>query len=381
MGIYLDIPGQVYGDGSDGDLVISATATQSQIKATATGTSGTRSLSSTNASYAANQLIFIIQSQGTGAGNCELNKILSYSAGTITTARPLQNTYGAGAQCIVVPEYRSILFSGSYSLDAPAWDGSTGGWVVAAVSGKVSGSGGTPAFQASGKGYRGGNSCRGLGQLNNYGLQGEGTTGTGGQTCSNNNGGGGSSRERNTNEGANAGAGGGHGAVGGDGGRDGGSPNSACTAAGGGTLGSSDLTAGLFFGGAGGGGGCGDTAVSGSYGVGGNGAGGILIICREWDSVYANATGSDGVVGSGDQAGGGGGAGGTIYIKCQKATLGTNIITALGGAGGTGNANGGAGAVGRIRVEAGTIVSGSTNPTYTSQIGGVRGSAKVGTTN
>jgi len=87
-----DIWHDAYGDGSDGDLTISSNTTWSPTQASCSGSSGTTSLSATE-SFSAGDILFIHQTRGTGAGNWELNKVSSYTAGTITTAYDLMNTY------------------------------------------------------------------------------------------------------------------------------------------------------------------------------------------------------------------------------------------------------------------------------------------------
>ena len=62
------LPVEKFGDGSDGALTISSNTTESPIDASCTGTTGTKTLNALNASFAANQIIYIHQSRGTGVG-------------------------------------------------------------------------------------------------------------------------------------------------------------------------------------------------------------------------------------------------------------------------------------------------------------------------
>ena len=57
-----------FGDGSDGNLTISTNTTDTPIDSSCSGTSGTKSLSATNTSFTAGQIILIHQTRGTGVG-------------------------------------------------------------------------------------------------------------------------------------------------------------------------------------------------------------------------------------------------------------------------------------------------------------------------
>jgi len=94
-----------FGNGSDGAFTISTNTTQNPTDAACTGTSGSTTLTATNAGFGAGQNILIHQTKGTGMGNYELNVIASYTAGTITLKYPLQNTYVTGAQTIVMGNF------------------------------------------------------------------------------------------------------------------------------------------------------------------------------------------------------------------------------------------------------------------------------------
>ena len=359
-----------FGNGSDGDLVISTSVTDSPIDSSCSGTSGTNSLTATNASFTAGQFVFIHQSRGTGAGVYEVNKIGSYVAGTITTVHPLENTYtdsGASqAQVVVLKQYGNVTISGT--LTAKAWDGDKGGIVAFMANGKTLVSG---TITASSKGFRGndGASSSGVGY---DGKTGEGDTGAGGNysTTANGSGGGGGDGDSTTGgEGKTRGAGGGGGGNG-TAGENGIYGVSTWGGFGGAATGAADGTN-VTFGGAGGQ--PGFDADSNSLPRGGNGGGLIYIISSDitvTGSIVSSGE-STSVGYTGRSGGNGGGAGGTIVLKSKKSTLGTNTVVAVGGAGGTGwdGANGGAGGVGRIRIE-GCSISGTTNPTASTQAGG-----------
>ncbi|MEM3335472.1 MAG: hypothetical protein QXY47_05520, partial [Thermoplasmata archaeon] len=108
-----------FGSGSDGDISIN-TSTDNPIDSTCSGTIGTTSLTATNSLFAPGQIILIHQTRGTGAGNWELNRIASYTAGTITLLHPLQNTYttsGASvAQVLVMKQYNNFTINSGQTL-------------------------------------------------------------------------------------------------------------------------------------------------------------------------------------------------------------------------------------------------------------------------
>jgi len=351
-----------FGSGEDGSLNITGNTTESPIDSSCSGTSGTTSLSATNASFATGQVILIHQSRGTGEGTWELNKIASYTAGTITTLFDLTNTYtdsGASqAQVRVLKQHTDVTISATYT--AKAWDGNVGGILAFLCNGTTTVTG---TVTASGKGFLGHAGHSGGDDLPSY--CGEGTTGASAKQSTANGNGSGAGYNGGGEGGKGAGAGGGNAAAGtaasgGDGG------------AGGLERGSASLTD-MVFGGASGAGG-GGTSGAGKSGV--NGGGIILIITK--DIVSSSATGvylngTAGIAGQ-DLGGGhylygsGGGAGGSCLIKCQTGVLGTTKITATGGAGGAAvnSHGGGAGSVGRIHVDYLTSLSGSTTPTLDS---------------
>jgi len=351
-----------FGDGTDGALTISSNTTEAPIDSACTGTSATTSLSATNASFAAGQVILIHQSRGTGAGTWMRNKISSYTAGTITLETALNYTYVSGEQVRVLKQHTTVTVNSAITYTAKAWNGTVGGILgfLASTSTTATGS-----ISATGKGFRGGAGAATT--STQTATQGEGTAGAGALgTTANGNGGGGSDDSAYNDGGYWGGGGGGNGTAGSVGS---GSGGSSTTGAAGATAGSADLTTAVF---GGGGGGIAIAINSDSVSqVGNGGAGGGLVIIYSTaitvtGSIVSN--GSAGIqhstTGSGILGSGGSGAGGSVLIKAQTATLGTALITATGAAtGGGGQGSGGAGGNGRIHLDYYTSYTGTTSPT------------------
>lgn len=348
-----------FGDGSDGDLVISADTTEAPIDSSCSGTADSNSLSATNASFAAGQIVLIHQSSGTGAGTWELNRIASYSAGIITLELPLVNTYtdsGADqAQVRVLKQYSSITIQSGKTYTAKAWDGNVGGILAFIASGTVTITG---SLNLSACGFRGGAAKTNGGTA----TSGEGRLGIGSTSqAANNEGGGGGGNCPGTASEGDPGGGGGHATAG----SNGVAPYDANGQGAGGNTGIdvAALTTAQF--GGGGGGGVNDNIGGASAGA--NGGGFCLIITPNFVTTGSiNCNGALATTGV-ERAQGGSGAGGSVLIKSQVATLGTNLITAIGG---SGNTYGGNGGDGRIRIEACSI-SGSTNPVASTVEGGL----------
>lgn len=356
-----------FGDGSNGSRTISTNTTESPTDSTCTGVVGTQTLSATNASFSAGQIILIHQSQGVGAGSWMRNTISSYTAGTITLGSMLNTDYVAGAQVIVMPQYTTVTVNAGITWACKDWNGSTGGIlcyiantsvtvastaIVSALGGNGQVAGSTSvAVGGTGGGFRGGN-----GTYANYGIQGEGTSGAGGSDrLPNGNAGGGGYVAGGGGLANSGGGGGGNGIAGSNGVSTGGLPG-----AGGNSSGSADLTT-MTFGGGGGGGASLNTA---SLERGGGGAGGGIIFITSVDLQIAgilNANGGAGGGAPGGFSGGGAGGGGSILLKAQTATLGSNITadanntssSPLSGAGGTG----------RVHLDYLTSYTGTTTPT------------------
>lgn len=350
-----------FGNGSDGALTISSNTTEAPIDSACTGTSGTQTLTATNASFASGQVILIHQTQGTNAGYWERNTIQGYTAGTITTGTPLKTTYTTGAQVRVLKQYTNVTIDNGFTYTAKAWNGTVGGILSFLASGTITVTG---SISASSCGFRGGTGTTSTGTAQ----AGEGTTGAAtAQTSANGNGGGGSSDPTN-GDGKFAGGGGGSNGTAGESGFYNYSSSGFSTAgSAGSTTGSADLTT-MVLGG--GGGGIAAAGATGGSGTGGNG-GGILFL------TGVTITVSGGMVSNGSQGGdlsdggqsignGGSGAGGSILLKAQTATLGSGLIVASGGSRGTatnGTAYGGAGGSGRVHLDYLTSYTGTTTPT------------------
>ncbi len=344
-----------FGNGGDGALTISADTTETVTDSACTGTSGTTSLSATNASFAANQIIFIHQTQGTGVGNWQLNVIQSYTAGTITTKYALTNTYATGAQVRVVNQNADITINTTKTLTAKAWDGTVGGLLVLMSNGTTTVTGN---ITSSGSGFRGTDTAyQGANQPHH---RGEGTTvGSYNATYSTTGaaGGGGGAGTESSGVYHGGGGGGSHATSGGNGG--------STSGAGGGsgatdTLGNAALTL-ASFGGSGG-----ASASSGKK------SGAFILIISKTLTVTGtiNGNGVTGTTTPNSYTGGdGSGAGGSILLKGQTLTLGTTLVTAAGGlatAAGGGGGAGGVGGTGRIHADYLTSISGTTTPTLDS---------------
>lgn len=323
--------------------------------AAVTATAGQRTVN-TGLSVSAGDWVLLHQTQGGSTpGIHELVVVDTPGVGSFTARSNLDNAYVSGAQAVKVPRYSSGQFTGT--LTADAWDGSKGGILSFAYSGKLKPTG---TMNVDGLGFRGASGLSGQ----NVGRQGEGSSGPGGtqSISANGNGGGGGGYSTNNpwNQGNGAG-GGGNGSVGATGrGTGGGQNQGGGPGLGGNAVGDTD---GLIatLGGAGGSGGVGP-GDSGTSGNGGNGAGLIILYVFDLDMSNGLIT-ADGNLGSGavyPLGCGGGGAGGTIIIYTVKAVKGTNNIRARGARGGCvdGNCNdrvdgrGGPGSGGRVIVRA-----------------------------
>lgn len=350
-----------YGSGSDGAGSLN-TATDATANTTLTGTAtGTAGTAGSGTGFANGKLVLIHQTQGTGAGTWELNKISSVGGGTNwTMAYPFMNTYGTGAQVYLLKQYTTATVNTSQTITGQPWGGSTGGiYVLLAnisitVTGTINvqgartaaGNGAVP----SGGGFRGGSSTQ---STNSVGNNGESPGGTSSPSSSANGmGGGGGGGNANFN----VGGGGGYGTAGGAG-----SGSGAINGAAGGTGGTVDLIS-MHLGGAGGG-------ATGIAGVGnpfsGANGGGIVILIAPTITVTGSIT-TNGGAGTDQRINGGGGAGGSVLLKGQTLVLGSSLITATGGVMTVtpgGSETPGSGGAGIIHADWGTSISGTTSPT------------------
>lgn len=340
------IQGNPWGTGADGAYTPS-TSTDAPIDSACTGTSASNSLSATNASFT-DQVILIHQTRGTNAGLWEINRIQSYSSGTITTLRPLANTYTTGAQVLVIQQYTDVTIGGGVTLTAKAWNGSVGGVVVLLGKLSISGSG---TITVQGKGFRGGTSRTSDLPAD----QGEGTAGAGATSVSANGNAGGGGDGYNSGDGRKGGAGGGHANSGSNGGTGAGTNG---LAIGGSTAGSADLVTAVFGGSGGGAGGGGGETVS----NGADSGGFVLLIGKDiGNGLTINCNGNSS--GAAAHASGGAAAGGSALFVGQTVTLTT--VTASAGSAGAAPTTGGAASVGRIAVHHSGTVTGTSTPTFT----------------
>lgn len=353
-----------FGSGVNGTGSIN-TSTDAPIDSACSGTAGTISLTATNVSFASGQVILIHKTRGNtsaNAGSWELNYIASYTAGTITTALPLQNTYvNSGADCsqvIVGPQYNDLTINNSQTLTAKAWNGTVGGIIFKLARG---------TFTSTGNIYLGGNNASGTtggvgtgfsgSKSQAYpsaGYYGEGTGGVaaeGGSGAANGNGGG---CGRSDTDAAN------HGGTGGGGGNRTAGGNGASAAGGCSWVGSGGAAVGnaagtnINFGGGGGNSGNNVQPFSAS------GAGGGIAIIIASNIVLTGSINLNGGAASDWYNGSAGGAGGFCLLKAKTATLGTTLITALGSTSAYNSANGGNGG---IHLDYKTSYTGTTNPT------------------
>jgi hypothetical protein len=367
------------------------TQTINTVSAGATGAQGSTALTLSSATgFAAGQAVFIHQTQGGAAGSQEVNHIAAVNGTAVTLTKPLANQYTTGAQAVVMPQYSTVSVAVGGTLNAPAWNGTSGGILAFQATGAVSVDG---TVAMTGRGFRGGGdavkcfpgspAC-----LVNNGRYGESEVGVSSFTTQNasgygsNNGSGGGGGTHGQD--CAAGGGGSHGTAG-TAGTDG--SQGVCTVGakhGGGVsgtlLGSPDLTQKIFFGGAGGEGGPDEDGTH--PGPGGNGGG--LVVLFASSLTINNASGVIDVSGNGGSVGannfpgcggsgggmgnGGGGAGGAVrIITAGSAAVGNGRITSLGGSAGSGGScgtgsPGGQGGMGRIQVRAGGQTTGTTNP-------------------
>ena len=318
--------GQPFGNGSSGSATVSSDPnTRATITGTATQTTGTAG----STDFTNGDVVVLYQTQGTGAGQWEVNKIVSGGGTTSLTFQKAHNyTYGTGAQIIKAPLYSNATISG-YTMTA--WDGTTGGIGVIACSSTLTLSG---DIVLTGKGFIGRAADGGIGAS----LHAIGEDYTGRYGTNSTYGAGATSYD-------NAGGGSGYGTNGTTG--SGGSAGSA--------FGTADLT--TIYLGAGSGGS--------KTGNGGN-AGGVLIVFAKTITTSSAGAISNGTTGAaGAEQGGSGACGGAILLVCANCTLGTNLFTALGSTGNSGGGkSGGNGGDGRIAVHHSATVTGTTNPTF-----------------
>lgn len=379
-----------FGDGRDGALTISTNTTEDPVDANCSGTSGTSTLTLTNAhaSFASVQTgdkVLIHQTRGTGAGLKQIATVQSYAVGGILNLQePLSfsPTHSATesaadkAQVRVLKQYTNVVVNTGITYTCKAWNGFKGGIIgwfangVTTINGTVTG---------KGKGFRGGvgyqDGLTGPDKKNlplNIGYYAEGTGGASARASNyiytaNGNGAGASSNGSDILHNC-GGSGGGNGAIGLTGQRFTSNGNSG---AGGGLSGDANLVT-ASFGGGGAGGTTHGTGTSEANTPRNGGAGGayaeIASATFTMGSIgVVNMDGNDGESGAQglNDACGGGGAGGSVVITSENPSLGSSQITAVGGSGGLkiiDRTDGGNGANGRVAIYYSTTYSGTTAP-------------------
>lgn len=331
-----------------GDKTVSTTVTEDSTKSAINLLSNSGFASTTVASasgFNAGNYILLVQMSGTGKGNYEVQKIQSISSNTLFFYESLVSTYqSSGAQVIKINEYNNVTVTASGSWQASAWNGTTGGVLVALINGTFTQSAASASTTVASQGFGGG-----AGASNPPG----GTPGSGSGS-----GGGGGSGTGASGSGACGGGGGGHVASGGNGGT-----YALCTGpagTGGGTYGGVTLASGNMQLGSGGGGGYGINLTGGS---GGSGGGTILLFANKF-SISGGVFAANGGAGQSTNGPGGGGSGGSLrLLPFTSLALGTSVVTSSGGAAGTGDASAGGGANGRIATNVSATVTGTASPT------------------
>jgi len=354
------LPGQPFGNGADGALTISADTTQSPTDESCSGTADSTSLTCASTSLTNNDVLLIHQTRGTGAGQWEINRVLSGGGTTsITLQTALHYTFtdsGASqAQAIKIPQYTNVTVNSGKTWTAKAWGGDVGGILVFACKGILTITGN---ILGTGKGY--------VGAVSSWSGEGYVASGITQSSSANGNGGGGGNGGDANYPGC-GGGGGGNGTTGTSGSMPSSVSGSPVPGVGGSVSGSADGIT-LIPGGAAGGGK--STSGSGVGGSGGSGGSVILIFTKQIAEITGTiisggGAGQNGTTGDAVAGDGGGGAGGSVLIVCQIAVIGTSKITTPAGTGTTGGGAGGIGGVGRIAVHHSDTITGTTTPSFT----------------
>ena len=336
----------------DGDLTVSSTVTEDSVSSAITLQSGSGTASTTVSSssgFGAGDYVLVIQMDGTGEGSYETRKISEIDSNRLVFYQDLENTYqSSGAQVIKINEYNDVTITASGSWQASAWDGTTGGVLVAMVHGTLTMSDSNASTTVKGKGWDGGS-----GGANPPGSTPSSGSGTGP---------GGGSGTGASGSGACGGGGAAHSGNGTSGGT-----HALCTGpAGSGstnTYGDDELENGGLELGSGGGGGYGINASGGSGGKGG----GIILIFAHNITISGGVFSADGNDGSNADGPGGGASGGAIRLLVfGSLALGSGVVTADGGSGGSGDASAGSGSKGRVATNSEATVTGTSDPTIDS---------------
>ncbi|CAG0975137.1 Protease 1 [Anaerolineae bacterium] len=359
--------GQMFGDGSDGDIAInSITAFATPMSALANTASAGQAIINTVVAqpFEPGWEILLIQMQGIGTGTYEFAQVASQNGNQTTLTKPLMHTYiqsgNSKVFALKVPHFNNVTITSNGEWSAPAWDGSVGGILIFRASGRVDIQAGGQ-ITVKGRGYRSPDYT--YGGASTQQSQGEGYLGVGGQSSSSNSGGGGGGRNESGDNAYNSkgAGGGGHATAGGT--------SATGYGQGGGTFGLPDLSQSLTAGGAGG--------ISGydwrhtpgyrTYAFARNGGGILVIYASKLQSLGSvTADGESGYSGSCSNCEGAGGAGGSLYLVVGDVIAST--VTAVGGVHyGARDDPSGDGGLGRIRIEYCNSLSGTTNPPASTQ--------------
>lgn len=359
------VSGQVQqlGDGRDGPLEVSTAGVvvNRQTPLSADAAAGDPFVLVVDATpFSAGAVVLLVQSQWKSdgeryrVGEFSLHAIARVVGPRLEFTSPLTRPWRVGeTQVVLVPQYTDVVISSGGSLEAPPWNGSSGGVLAFFATGGVRNDG---AVSAAGKGLRGGTTreapqsgdCPGADEPAPRGAErGEGVLVGGfgsmatGRRANDSGGGGGNCVYAGGGGGGSLGEGGQGGF--GEMGKDVGGQGGAALA-----------FAGLVLGGGGG-------ASNGSFGQGrngGRGGGAIFVRARSLDgSGSYDASGQGGVAPSGRFGGASGaGAGGSVVLEVVDTARCS--LSANGGAGGDGAASGpgGGGGGGNISLRAGRVV-------------------------
>lgn len=321
-----------FGNGSDGDLVISSNTTESPTDSICSGTVGTNTLTvDSSVGFSSNQIVLVHQTRADNSaatpGVWELGQVDTYVGTTLTLRDNLENTYVTGgsinrAQVRVVPQYSSVQINSGVTYSPALWDGNKRGLLAFMCSGLVNNEG---TMSANACGFRGGSPG-----ADDSAFCGEGSEYPASVNVQNPAGNGGGSYHISSSGGGNAST-----VTGGEGTEGTEAGNAALTI--------------LLFGGGGG-----ASGENSSSGEGGDGGGIIVMFARTVvNSVAAQIT-SSGENGANASRGGSGGAGGSILIKALTGTLNT-ALAAINGTKGSSAVSNSDGSMGRIHLDICTI--------------------------
>jgi hypothetical protein len=339
-----------YGTGGDGDLTVgdeTHTLDGPRTFMTVDAQAGDDSIAvDDDAGFDPGDQVLVHNLQGVDAGRWEVAEVEETDADVVSLRRGLQHSYPASDQVAVlrIPSYQDVTIEEHGVLQAPIWDGLTGGVLAFKVRGTFTLAG---QVDMRGRGYRGGAGIKNECLPVSWGTDGEGIRGPGEimDPLPNHGGGGGGTVAGCL---GTSGGGGGHVTPGSDGACGTLDPQMGCfpPGMGGDTYASYEVDGRLFFGG--GGGGAGKRDANGGQGAPG---GGIVLIWAQ-DLVVSNGLiicggGRGGNAGNGDStdSGGGGGAGGAVLVFTPGSPT-SDFIEILGGEGGDGLADGAKGGTG-----------------------------------